>query len=221
MPLSRSRVIATALGLALVACEGPTAPVRTPYDFSSQLGGGTFHWPAERLPVRYWVNPADSIDAYVERALPLWANQFLYAEFRGVLVADSSKADVIFVIFPAFAPHGPLTNFPAQDNVNACQGYTTFSAVPSDPIVVSLLWKDFADSAGVRLPVATDEIVRCLARVVTHEIGHTLGIGAHSANPLDLMFTSPRVFEPSANDRMTAEVVYHTPATLALPDRPR
>ena len=64
-------------------------------------------------------------------------------------------------------------------------------------------------------------VVRCLARVVTHEVGHTLGIGAHSPNSFDLMYAFPAVSAPSAGDRMTAQTVVHTPATIPPPDRPR
>jgi hypothetical protein len=55
---------------------------------------------------------------------------------------------------------------------------------------------------------------RCLALTSIHEMGHAIGIFAHSPNPEDIMYADPEVELLSARDRRTAEAVYHTPPTL-------
>ena len=47
-----------------------------------------------------------------------------------------------------------------------------------------------------------------------HEIGHALGIFAHSVSPADLMYADPVLNGLSERDRATAEAAYHLPATL-------
>src|SRR3712207_829966 len=55
---------------------------------------------------------------------------------------------------------------------------------------------------------------RCVSLTAIHELGHALGIFAHSPNPTDIMFTDPEVETPSALDRETAEALYHLPPTI-------
>jgi predicted Zn-dependent protease len=64
------------------------------------------------------------------------------------------------------------------------------------------------------------DIANCLARVTAHEIGHSIGLFQHSNNPGDLMFGVPAVRAPSPRDRSTAQVLYHTKATLVPAPRP-
>jgi hypothetical protein len=202
--------------LVAAACGPATAPDRpAPYDFEERGSGAIFWWPADRLPVRYWVDPAAGVVAdYVARALQTWQDQFLYAEFRGVLVTDSSRADVLVRVEGPTPPDVPLTNDPP---VPVCGGSTGFD--PPDaadrfptPPRIRLQWAEGADDV---------DVANCLSRVVAHEVGHSLGILAESPNDLDLMNTNVRVSAPSAQDRATAEVLYHTPPNVLPPERPR
>jgi predicted Zn-dependent protease len=61
-----------------------------------------------------------------------------------------------------------------------------------------------------------EQLVACYARVLTHEIGHTLGLLQHSTEPTDLMAAQPTARAPSTRDRMTAEVLYHTVPTIGV-----
>ncbi|MEZ0335983.1 MAG: hypothetical protein ACAI18_18490, partial [Gemmatimonadales bacterium] len=54
----------------------------------------------------------------------------------------------------------------------------------------------------------------CLALTSIHEMGHAIGIFAHSVNEEDIMFTDPQVDLPSARDLGTAEVLYHLDSTI-------
>ncbi len=63
-------------------------------------------------------------------------------------------------------------------------------------MIVTLLTTEAVNPERVRLLVA-------------HELGHVLGIGQHSPNPLDLMFrTDATATRPSVRDRATVQAMY-------------
>ena len=189
----------------LVACSEPTIPSRSDrYGFD--LGGEVFHWPADRLPVRFYAQPRGNLPFLVQRASEAWAGQFLYGEFTARLVSDSFGADVI--VYADSAPDVPPD--PGQP-VNACSGVTRFAQVDNatnrltDRIHVELTL------VGVYTPA---EVAACLRRTTIHELGHALGLFQHSSVTTDIMYAPPQVDLPSERDRRTIEVLYHTPATI-------
>ena len=192
--------------LGLAGCEGLTPPDRgIGYEYRHSTGI-VFHWPADRLPVRYWIAP-NSGDAarWITAGIVTWRGQLLYGEFDGILVSDSASADVIVVVEPGPPPDGIVNDLPPEPN--ACRGVTSFDVTPdftqmTGALVIELRW----DSR-----FATDDIVNCLYRVAIHEVGHTLGIFAHSSVTGDLMAPVPIVRDPTLNDRQTVERLYHTP----------
>jgi predicted Zn-dependent protease len=202
--------------MLVAACGTVTLPDRPdPYAFEEQQTGVVFRWPADRLPIRYWVDPAAGVVAeYVATALAAWEEQFLYGEFRAIVVVDSSRADVVVRVVGDTPPDVPLTNDPP---VFACGGVTRYQApdvanrFPAPP-VVELSW----DAGYTEV-----DVVNCLFRVAVHEVGHTLGILAHSPDEFDLMHANPRVAAPSVRDRVTVETLYHTAPTVLPPERPR
>jgi hypothetical protein len=202
--------------LAVAACE-PAAPVRDclgcVYDFADTVPPDTvlvFHWPASRLPVRFYADPRGAMPALVWLGIGTWEGQFLYGEFTGIQVADSTHADVIVSWqggVPADVP--PDTGPP----VDACGGSTTnpASAFPLDSTVLHV---------GLFVKGGTDaQVAACLGRVVVHELGHALGLLKHSPYADDIMNEVPAVTAPSLEDRRTIEVLYHTPATVIPPPR--
>jgi hypothetical protein len=60
---------------------------------------------------------------------------------------------------------------------------------------------------------------RCLALTTTHELGHVIGIFAHSPASTDIMYFDPAVSDLSRSDRATAELAYHTAPDLTVAER--
>lgn len=207
------RLLALAGVLGTAGCEDVVPPPRSPgYALEDPQNGLTYRWPRNLLPVRYWVaGDAGLVRGFVGDGIRRWTASFQYGEYRGIIVADSADADVLVYVIPGTPPNVPLTNDPPV--VGACGGRTRYDLADNEdrllrPFRIFVEWDD-------RFPDA--DIVNCLERVTVHEIGHTIGLFAHSANDLDLMYPTPRVREPSPGDRATAEILYHSATTIAAP----
>jgi len=207
------------LGLALVAialgCKDPTLPDRrfaNSFADTTIIGTDTtidlFRWPANRLPVRFWADTRGNMTTLVERAIRIWEAQFLYGEFRGELVGDSTRADVIVT----WADSVPPDVAPDTTPPNSCSGNTQ---IPFDPGGGPFLTGPIRVTLSVLLTGANDARVQgCMRRIALHEIGHSLGLLRHSAEPDDIMVGSPEVNVPSQFDRRTIELLYHSVPTV-------
>jgi hypothetical protein len=202
------------LGAALLgACGDPMIPVRETYPFADGVGN-VFHWPQDRLSVRFYADTRGAMRALVARGVDVWEQQFLYGEFRGTLVDDSLAADVIVRWGGTVPPDVPPDSGAA---LPVCTGVTTIvlnatGDALEGPIRVS------ASEAGAP-PADPRQLVACYYRVVTHELGHSLGLFQHSPQTADLMAAQPLTDRPTARDRGTVEVLYHTIPTLGPPPR--
>jgi predicted Zn-dependent protease len=203
-------------GLAAFACGEIAAPVRTElYEWrleSPRIPGPgvdtlSFHWDRSDLPVRIWAQDVNNLPSHVEQAIAVWEAVFLYREFEASLVADSADADVIVL---GGLPLTSLRGTRLLASAPECAGVTDLDIdVASSqlrlPIRISVEPRTLLDDPGLDA---------CLALTTIHELGHAIGIFAHSPNPDDIMFADPQVELPSTRDRQTAEAAYHTPPSL-------
>jgi predicted Zn-dependent protease len=208
---SRRLALAVAAFVA-VACGDIAEPVRDDlYEWRLVSGTDTvhFHWAREDLPVRVWVEPVADLPALMQRAIDTWESVYLYREFQAQIVSDSNTADVIVLGTPAPGKLQLGLRRLGSALAPECSGATDLDVSP--------------DLSELRLPMrlyispVEGDIAgldRCLGLTTIHELGHALGIFAHSPNPTDIMFADPAVEAPSRFDRETAEALYHLPPTI-------
>ncbi len=206
------RALAIAAPLLALTCSEPTLPSRAGrYGFD--IGGEVFHWPVERLPVRFYAQPTGNLPFLMQRAIDAWAGLFLYGEFTGELVGDSGAADVI--VHADSAPDVPPDQGPP---VYACEGNVHSPGSPPGTVTWDPLTKaiDGPLQLDVRIlgAYSTGQVAACLRRTAIHEVGHALGLFLHSPSSGDIMYAPPQIDFPSEQDRRTAEVLYHTTPTI-------
>lgn len=208
----KSRLLLLAL-LALLACDAPAIPQRVPaYPFDDGAGD-VFRWPETHLPVRFYADSRGPMPMLAARGFRIWEAQFLYGEFRGVPIADSSSADVIVTVAGPVPVDVPPDSGPP---LPVCSGLTRFVIDSANNSVDSAIVITVQRLAGT----ATDgQVIACFRRVIAHEVGHSLGLLRHSPDTADLMAAEPLVDRPTERDRMTAEVLYHTVPTIGPPRR--
>lgn len=215
---ARLRLSAVAFAALSVACGDIAAPARNDFyewrlEAPSPSGTGidtiSFHWPAEKLPVRIWVEDADSLPTDVARAITIWRDGFLYHEYDATIISDSSTADVVVTLGTAPGPQLSVTRLHSA-MAPQCAGATDVN-ISEDHTKLLLPIRIYIDPASAP---DTPGLSECVALTVVHEIGHSLGIFRHSPNSSDLMYFDPAVDLPSERDRETAEVLYHLPSTV-------
>jgi predicted Zn-dependent protease len=133
----------------------------------------------------------------------------LYGEFDATLVSDSSTADVIVTIESVVKPGLSIVRLESA-MAPECEGGTDILP-PAGSHEIQYPVRVFVNP---RFDPAAPGVAECMALTTTHELGHAIGIFAHSPNTTDLMYGDPTVSAPSSRDRSTAELAYHTEATL-------
>jgi predicted Zn-dependent protease len=211
MPRISRIVVAT---LALVACTDIISPPRVdPYEYrlfvqvGDELEPMAFHWPRSALPVQIWVAEADALRPALQSAIDRWQRLFLHGEFRAELTTSLADADI--VVRNQVAPPKALGAVRLGSMARECRGATDYVASLADgeltlPFEV-YVWASFPNDPN--LP-------ECYQLTVLHEIGHALGIFAHSTVTDDLMYVDPTRNGFSERDRATAEAAYHLPVTV-------
>ena len=206
----------TVLTLLLAACTDIISPPRIEryeyrifaLDNENDLRALAFHWPRASLPIKVWVADDDPLRPALLRAMPIWENALLYGEVRFELVAAEATADI--VVRNERVPENGLTGLRLHSAIDGCRGDTEFTA-DIDAGTITLPFRIWVwSSSGTTNP----NLPACYDITVLHELGHALGIFAHSTATNDAMAVDPIRNELSERDRATLEAAYHLPATL-------
>jgi predicted Zn-dependent protease len=145
----------------------------------------------------------------VVAGLQTWVNAFHCQEASFTVGGDSTQADIIVRQVAVLPPQPARSVSLGADSVGACTGRTdgTFDSTltlngPVRSYIAPMPGRDSVALAG------------CFRMVTTHELGHALGILAHSTDPADIMYITPRRSSLSVNDRYTLQTLYHTTPTI-------
>lgn len=209
-------------GLAGLSCADIASPSRADaYEWRRivSTGPGTadtlsFHWPRSRLPVRIWTEDSLNLPARVLDGVDRWKAAFLYGEFDAVSVSDSNSADVI--VRAGVTVKGGFSMIRLAGSLAPeCEGGTDFELPPGSreiqaPVRVFI---------NPRFDPALPGVGECLDLTTTHELGHAIGIFAHSPDTTDIMYSDPSVPGLSTRDRATVERAYHIQPNLTVGTR--
>jgi hypothetical protein len=211
-------LIAVGSGLSCADIASPTRSNAYEWRLINPTGPGTadtlsFHWPGSRLPVKIWAQDTLNLPVHAKNGIDQWKAVFLYGEFDAVMVSDSNVADVMVTAGTAVKGGFAVTRLESM-LAPQCEGGTDFDL----PVGSREIRPPVRIFINVRL--ASDPgVEQCLALTTTHELGHSIGIFAHSPVATDLMYADPTVPGPSERDRATAELAYHTQPTLTVGTR--
>lgn len=210
------------VALALGACDSPTVPerlLRDVYEFRIRTPEPqVLRWEIGQTVRVFVVDDANATRAEYLRAgvthgITAWNNAALYGEVVLEEAESIEEADVVVEYSEMESPLDLSSCLPSGGFA-----FTTF-CLTSDRLHLEPYSLHAGGQTGVKYVVtvrttaATD--AANVRRLVTHELGHVLGIGQHSPRQTDLMFAGTlNVDIPSPSDRATLQVLYHTRADI-------
>jgi len=200
------------------ACDNPTV-VRPDfaYDPTALTGGLLYRW-TTGAKVRVFVEPmaAGNVDlaVSVQRAVQSWNVVPQVREFTLDVVSNRDVADVI--VYDRSVPQ-PVATGSCPFNPSGAAGYTYFCPLNGRaerlrPIAATVLTAVIV----IRVDMATTATQSALDALVAHEMGHAVGIGGHSPQSADVMFTRPTVSTPTERDRNTLRNLLGRAADITL-----
>ncbi len=212
------RAVAVAAALTAAACDNPTV-VRPDfaYDPTALTGGLLYRW-STGARVRVFVEPmaVGGVDlaVAVQRAVQSWNAVPQRREFTLDVVSDRNAADVI--VYDRSVAQPVITGSCAFDPSGAA-GYTYFCPVNGRaerlrPIASTVL----SAAIVIRVDITTTSTQSALDALVAHETGHAVGIGGHSPQTTDVMYTRPTVSTPTDRDRATLRNLLGRAADITL-----
>ena len=198
------------------ACDVPTLETSGPA-YEPRFQDVLYHWPTG-ANISVFVDPADEpaeadLSRAVNEAIAAWNAVGRLGEVRLGTTADLRGADVIIQHAGAVPP---VTIEDCEPPPTFSTSYTYFCPDATRRVLILPL----SDGSGGRVrmlvsvnrgAVESEDVFRAH---VAHELGHVLGIGAHSGTSTDLMFGVPRRLTPSAADAQTLRYVLGQPSAL-------
>jgi len=213
--LTKRLVLAT---LIAAACDHPTV-VRPDfaYDPTQLTGGQLYRW-STGARVRVFVEPmaAGSLElaGAVQRAVVGWNTVPQEREFTLDVVTNRDLADVI--VYDRSIPQ-PVVSGSCPFSPSGAAGYTYFCPLNGRAERLRPLASTGLTTAIViRVDMTTTATQAALDALVAHEVGHAVGIGGHSPQTTDVMYTRPTVRTPTDRDRNTLRNVLGRAADITL-----
>ncbi|MBI5600114.1 MAG: hypothetical protein HY944_00960 [Gemmatimonadetes bacterium] len=206
-PLASAPAVLAAL-IAISACTDTAAPRVDPpaYDPTQLSGGVIYRWPTGRT-IAVFVDPT-AVNAGVDLAgataagMAAWKTALGGSQFAFRTAAAAADADVI--VHASAAPRRVGLAGCAEPPTFA-GGVTFFCPARDSALTLPLLGGPGTGRVKVDIAInpAATNATNTLGALVTHELGHAIGIGGHSPNALDVMFAQPSVSAPSSRDITT------------------
>jgi predicted Zn-dependent protease len=204
--------------LIAAACDSPTV-VRPDFAYNpTDLTGGQLYRWSTGARVRVFVEPmgAGSVDLAiaVQRAVSAWNAVPQAREFTLDVVTNRDVADVI--VYDRSLPQ-PVVTGSCPFNPSGAAGYTYFCPINGRaerlrPLASTVL----TTAIVIRVDMTTTATQAALDALVAHEVGHAVGIGGHSPQSTDVMYTRPTVRTPTDRDRNTLRNVLGRAADITL-----
>lgn len=212
-------VVLAGSALLLAACDVPTATRPTfAYDPTTLSNSKLYRW-ANGRKLRVWVDVSDSaasvdIGHAVRLAAQSWNAIPQFAEFE--LTVVTIRADAEILVFDRSRPL-PITPGSCTFDARGAVGYTYFCV---NGLSAQRLSLSSGAASGASVVIRVDRALvtsqTAYDAIVAHELGHALGIGAHSAVSTDVMFGLPTAVRPSARDAQTLQYVLGARADITL-----
>ena len=218
------------LALAVLgACDAPTVP-RTQHGYAdepNELSLGFYYRWERGKTIALYVDPTGvpqgfDLASAAREAADRWYGQTFYDEYRFAFVDDPVDADVI--IHYKFAPR--LVDVGDCDAGNAVAETTFCVDAPRAPVLPLLDGRGGRVKVDVNVdPLGPSEFTLAqagqtraeyLVTLLTHELGHVLGIGSHRGDNSDIMRAIPLVEKPSRDDARTLRYILRQDADILL-----
>lgn len=203
MRINRSLALAA---LVAAACSEPAAPrIDSPAYDPTQLTGVLYRWPTGRT-VAVFVDPTaipagTALAVATAGAMTVWKQSLGGSEFAFRTATSAADADVI--VHVSAAPR--LVGLAGCAEPPTFAGGVTFFCPAGDSALTLPLTGGATGRVKVDISInpSATSAANPLSALVTHELGHAVGIGGHSPDAGDVMFAAPVVSAPSARDITT------------------
>jgi predicted Zn-dependent protease len=177
--------------------ESGTESAQQAQDYISEVApDGLYCWPADKMPVKVFFQPADGLEGYKSTYPRVLADSFdewtraSQGRLSWLEVSQPEQADIV-VRWTVQAKDRPTGTEAGNTKTYALVNTQTHRGTihkADMTLLTRLPEREFTDSE--------------IKRAYLHEVGHAFGIAGHSSKPDDIMFFAVRKNEsPSLSDR--------------------